>query len=234
MKLFLPFLLFLFISSVGIGQQLALIDPVFEESVATGSLVSTQLRVKNNGDKPIRLGIRLDDPYLKGDQISSICIGTECFTKFDALEVTTLFPDEIIEDVRIRFNAGYDELTRELSLTIYDIEAPGEPLIERFTYHIKNNFPNGILFSDESLQVSKIYPNPVSSVASIDYSLASKLTPATITVHNILGDRVLELPLDASETNLKLPIEQLQNGIYFYTLQVNGKSINTKKFVVRK
>ena len=234
MKLFLPFLFFSFVSFVGLSQSLALIDPIFEESVATGSWVSTQLRVKNNSNKPVRLGIKLEAPYLSGDQISSICIGNECFTKFDALEVTTLFPDETIEDVRIRFNAGYDEISRELSLTIYNIEAPNDQLTKRFTYHIRNNFPNGILFADESLQVSKIYPNPVSSGASIDYSLSSTLTPATITVHNILGDRIMELNLDASESSLKLPIEELQNGIYFYTLQMNGKGITTKKFVVKK
>ena len=234
MKLLLPFLFFFLISFVSVGQRLTLIDPIFEESVATGSDVITQLKVKNNSDKPIRVGIKLDDPYFKGDEISSICIGNECFTKFDALEVTTLFPDEMIEDVRIRFKAGYDELTRELSLTIYDIESPEEQLIERFTYHIRNNFPNGILFSDESLQVSRVFPNPASSSASINYSLFTPRVPATITVHNLLGDRLLELPLDPSESELKLPVEQLQNGIYFYTLQVNGKSINTKKFVVRK
>ncbi len=234
MKSFLLILLFSLISLLAISQDIVLIDPIVEELVSTGNAVETTLQIKNNSDHPIRLGIQLNDSYYKGDQISSICIGEECFTDFEALEVTTLSPGEMLDDIQIRFNAGYDELTRELSLTLYDIERPSSRLTERFRYQIKNNFPNGVLFANDALQISKVYPNPVSTTASIDYTLYDGLNPATVSIHNILGDRVLELKLDQSETNLKIPIEQLPNGIYFYTLQLNGKGVTTKKFVIRK
>lgn len=234
MRFFLSILLFTAIPVLSFGQNITLLDPILEESVATGNTVETDLLVKNNSDRIIRLGVRLDDPYHKSDQISSICIGEECFSQFDALEVTTLNPGEVLREVRIHFNAGYDELTRELTVTFYDIENPSESLSERFRYYIKNKFPNGILFANEALQISKVYPNPVTTAASIDYALYNGSKPAIISVHNILGDRVLQLQLEQAETNLKIPTDRLSNGIYFYTLQLNGKGVTTKKFVVRK
>ncbi len=223
-----------FFSALAFSQSISLLDPIVEESIATGNMVETELQVKNNSDHLIRLGVKLNDPFHKSDLISSICIGEECFSQFDALEVTTLHPGEVLRDVHIQFSAGYDELTRELSVTFYDIENPSEELTERFRYHIKDDFPNGVLFANEALQISKVYPNPVSNTASIDYALHNWSQTATISVHNILGDRVLNLQLDQAETNLKISTDQLPNGIYFYTLQLNGKGVTTKKFVVRK
>lgn len=234
MKLFLPVLLFFVLSFAAFGQSLELVDPIFEESISTGNTVETKLQIKNNSDHPIRLGVELDDSYHREDLISSICVGQDCNSDFDALEITTLNPGETLDDLYIHFNAGYDELTRELSLTFYEVGNPENRLSERFTYHIENDVSNGILFSNELLQISKVYPNPVSSVASIDYSLYDRSAPATVIVHNILGDRVLELKLDQSETSLKLPVDQFSNGVYFYTLQINGKGVTTKKFLVRK
>jgi len=234
MRLSLPFILFFFLSSTAFTQGLELVDHVFESSVSTGHLVQTDLSVKNSSDHPIRLGVKIDDPYHRAEQVSSICIGNECFTNFDALEITTLNPGETLNDVRVEFNAGYDEITRELTVTFYDIESPNRQLTERFKYHIADNFPSGLLFGNELLQISKVYPNPVSSSASIDYSLTDRAGDATISIHNILGDQVLELTLDRSESSLKLPVDQFTNGIYFYTLQLNGAGVTTKKFVVRK
>lgn len=234
MKFFLPILFFSLLSIASQSQDIELINPVFEESISLGNTVETLLQIKNNTNHSIRLGVQLSDSYHKGDKVSSVCIGEDCFDNFDALELTTLYPNEVLENVKIHFDAGYDELTRELSLTLYDIDNPSSRLTERFRYHIENNFPNGILFANEALQISKIYPNPVSSIASIDYLLNDWSEAATISVHNILGDRILELNLDQTENNLKVPIEQFPNGIYFYTLRLNGKGVTTKKFVVRK
>ncbi|MGD1893565.1 MAG: T9SS type A sorting domain-containing protein [Cyclobacteriaceae bacterium] len=190
--------------------------------------------MRNSSDRAIRLGIKINDPFHRAEQVSSICIGDDCFTNFDVLEVTTLNPGETLEDVRVEFKAGYDEITRELSVTFYDIESPNRKVTERFKYHIENNFPSGLLFGNELLQISKVYPNPVSSSATIDYTLTDRAGDATISIHNILGDQVMKVSLDRYESSLKLPIDQFTNGIYFYTLQLNGTGVTTKKFVVRK
>lgn len=234
MRSFLLILLFFFLSYAAFSQELELIDPVYESSISTGHLVQTDLKIRNTSDHAIRLGVKIDDPYHRSDQLSSICIGDDCFTNFDALEITTLNPGEMLEDIRVEFNAGYDEITRELSVTIYDIESPNRQVTEHFIYHIANNFPNGLLFGNELLQISKVYPNPVSTSASIDYSLTDRAGDASISIHNILGDQVMELDLDRSESSLKLPVDQFTNGIYFYTLHLNGTGVTTKKFVIRK
>ncbi len=234
MRLFLPLLLLFFLSFTAFSQSLELVDPVFESSVSTGHLVQTDLNVRNSSDRAIRLGIKINDPFHRAEQVSSICIGDDCFTNFDVLEVTTLNPGETLEDVRVEFKAGYDEITRELSVTFYDIESPNRKVTERFKYHIENNFPSGLLFGNELLQISKVYPNPVSSSATIDYTLTDRAGDATISIHNILGDQVMKVSLDRYESSLKLPIDQFTNGIYFYTLQLNGTGVTTKKFVVRK
>lgn len=78
------------------------------------------------------------------------------------------------------------------------------------------------------------YPNPASTEATINYTLPPLDGTAKITVHNVLGNKVLESKLKTDETNLKLSTDRLNNGIYFYSLYLNGREMVTKKFVVRK
>lgn len=97
-----------------------------------------------------------------------------------------------------------------------------------------DNFPSGILFSGEEIKVSNIYPNPASSHATIDYDIMVPDTHAKVVIYNLLGNKVTEIPLEKEETNTKVSIDPLENGIYFYSLHVNGKQVAAKKMVVKK
>jgi hypothetical protein len=119
---------------------------------------------------------------------------------------------------------------------------PKEPNYEFTAYTLKQltNF-NGadnsqvgeLIFSNGKISISSIYPNPASSYASIDYNLSNQKDQAKITLCNVLGNVVGEYPLVKDAKRLYISTQELSSGVYFYTLSVEGKSLITKKLIIK-
>jgi len=94
--------------------------------------------------------------------------------------------------------------------------------------------PTGIgqdLFS--KVRFSDAFPNPASRIAFIDYELPEGLDNPTIVITNLLGAKVREIAVSQKNGRIEIPVGDLKDGIYFYTLRAqNGLKI-TKKLIVR-
>ena len=79
----------------------------------------------------------------------------------------------------------------------------------------------------------KAYPNPASSTVCFDYNL-SKAANASVVVYNLLGQEVMSQQLNGLQGTASLSVADLNDGIYFCILKVDGSTVNTEKFVVKK
>ena len=88
-----------------------------------------------------------------------------------------------------------------------------------------------LMFSNDRIVVSNVYPNPASESAEIDYMLTSG--EAKITLLNVLGTPISEFTLDRSERKLRIPTRSMETGVYLYLLSIDGRKVATKKLLVR-
>lgn len=79
--------------------------------------------------------------------------------------------------------------------------------------------------------MSQAYPNPATSMVNFDYAFEGN---PTAVVYNILGQEVLREELNNSIGQVNLPVANLNDGIYFCTMMVNGIAQTTQRFVVKK
>ena len=128
----------------------------------------------------------------------------------------------------------------------YGITANGVDLINNFT---NPNF--GVLVSDffsadsdgngtvaainelENVSVS-VYPNPVSSSATVEISTVEN-SDVTLNLINILGELISSnvYNLNAGNNKVNFNVNNIENGIYFVQLNINGLT-TTKKITVTK
>ncbi|MEO8149483.1 MAG: T9SS type A sorting domain-containing protein [Bacteroidia bacterium] len=80
--------------------------------------------------------------------------------------------------------------------------------------------------SQENLQIS-LYPNPTTEQTTIQFS---KNTNALITIQDVVGKTILEVPTRNQE-QITIPVADLPRGIYFIKITENNKSI-IKKIVL--
>lgn len=106
------------------------------------------------------------------------------------------------------------------------------PRIKKETSHTTSNS------SEAKPVVSKInsaniYPNPAGSIAFIDYNIASNTKDAKIVIYNILGAVSKEVELTKDEGRIEINTSNLNPGVYFYSLQIDGVKESTKRLVIK-
>ena len=132
----------------------------------------------------------------------------------DDLSFHNIFEPDVYGQVVVRYYA-------------YDENHPDDRVSIIVKFH-----KSGVGVDDNSrMEMSQAYPNPASSVVNFDYSCDGSLTAV---VYNILGQEVLRENLNANTGKMSFSVANLNDGIYFCTMLVNGRAATTQKFVVKK
>ncbi len=144
-----------------------------------------------------------------------VTVGGNSVTGDQDLSFHAMFEEGIFGYVVVRYYA-------------YDERHPDERVSIIVKFH-----KSGVGVDDSSrpMEMGSAYPNPASSTVNFDYSLNGSLTAV---VYNIVGQEVMRQDLNANVGKLTLPVADLNDGIYFCTMLVDGRAWTTQKFVVKK
>jgi hypothetical protein len=89
------------------------------------------------------------------------------------------------------------------------------------------------IFSSNRLTVSPVYPNPAANQASFEYEILADNVKARIVLCNVLGNVVGDYVLSHEARHLNISLTDLPPGVYFYTLNLDGKNVATRRLIVR-
>lgn len=93
------------------------------------------------------------------------------------------------------------------------------------------------IFNSESVEEENtalmVYPNPASDQLTINYQLSAS-DVAVFEIYNVVGEIVLTRTLNTSEGEQKLPLSNLNSGIYFYKYSINDRIVSKDKLVIVK
>ena len=109
--------------------------------------------------------------------------------------------------------------TKKLLLSLRDEELP--PVFE---------------YPETGHKLGQNYPNPYSTNTIIDIYIAERST-VRIRIFSPLGMMVDELPfgtMDKGSYHIEYSHPNLKDGVYYYTLEVDGFRIGTKKMIISK
>lgn len=80
---------------------------------------------------------------------------------------------------------------------------------------------------------SVLYPNPASSVVSIEYPFKAT-TKNFIKISNVLGSEVKRLPISNPSGVNSFTVADLMPGVYFYTIYDGGNVVKTNRLVIKR
>jgi hypothetical protein len=90
----------------------------------------------------------------------------------------------------------------------------------------------GINEHDVNPSQINIYPNPSSQQVTLSYELPQQENSATLQLYNTMGQLVKTIAVNGYKGEMGDNVSALPNGIYYYTLVVNGTITETNKLVV--
>jgi hypothetical protein len=77
-------------------------------------------------------------------------------------------------------------------------------------------------------------PNPASESVKIDYQINPSAVSASLRLSNLMGQTVLERPINTSSGTIHLPLSNLPEGVYFYSLVIDTQVSTTRKLIIRR
>jgi len=77
-------------------------------------------------------------------------------------------------------------------------------------------------------------PNPFKEQTTIRFRLADDATNAAICIFDMSGKMLKKLPVSSGMTSVKVNGYELGEGLYLYSLVVNGSEIDTKRMIITK
>ncbi len=189
------------------------------------------LAVKNNSADSLHVKVKKEYVNVLHGTINMFCWGL-CFgpdvmvspwsKTIKAGEINTL-------DFSGHYQPGTVTGASIIRYTFFVDENPNDSvsvLIEYSAYPLGTNQPG-----TKDL-LSEAYPNPSSVQASFNYALPEG-SAGEIVVRNLLGTTVANIMLDGTSGKTAIDVTNLREGLYFYTLILNGKVVLTRKMVVR-
>ncbi|HEX2628948.1 MAG TPA: T9SS type A sorting domain-containing protein [Chitinophagaceae bacterium] len=88
-----------------------------------------------------------------------------------------------------------------------------------------------------SATANKLYqnkPNPFSENTVIEYAVAETKTGSYIIIYDLTGKELLRFTANAGKGNVTINAGRLSNGMYLYSLIVDGAEADTKKMILSK
>ena len=93
----------------------------------------------------------------------------------------------------------------------------------------------GINANDIAIQGTvDAFPNPASHQTSIEYNLSNSFHTAYVRIYDLMGKEIAQYDLEDMSGTLRINLRNYNDGVYFYTLIADGKSLATKRLVVSK
>ncbi len=123
--------------------------------------------------------------------------------------------------------AGHEQI---MKYYIYPANDPDNKFVINITFKFSLN---GVEDVNYVSAFSNAYPTPASNVVNFDYSFNAGVSSAMVAVYNIMGQEVLRSDISGTNGKLSINVSDLADGVYFYSLVVNGKTEKSSKLVVR-
>lgn len=171
---------------------------------------------------------------LAPNALTTFCIGGVCLTGDQSL-----FPEILAagasmthaelgdQAFHITFNPNNNTGISLLKFTLYDETTTS--ISTSFYLELDNTVSVKEQTSGTTLSA---YPNPASDNVTIEHFIPSISSGAQLVIRNIAGVVVHTSSIGQSNKTI-LSLETFNSGIYFYSIEVNNKSILTKKLIVK-
>ena len=153
-----------------------------------------------------------------------------------AQELQKIYPDLVLEGQDGYLAVNYTELVPILIRSIQELKAELD--------EVRGNYSDKSLSRGATTDVTSaatssniLYrntPNPFKEQTVIRFSLADDAQDAAICIFDMTGKMLKKMPVSSGETSVTVSGWELGEGMFLYTLIVNGREIDTKRMIITK
>jgi len=224
--------LFISLASAGQGFELAGLQESYKGVI--GETIKAPIHFKNISDRVVTLIIRRVDVQIGSTQKNYFCLDGNCQDQRTEDFLLRVDPGQTLTSFNVGLEAGLVSCISTIRYIAYNRSNPTESIEFDLNFIVEERPEKGNIYTSRHISIQDVYPNPVIDYAYVDYKILSDKVKAKIVIHNILGNPIAEYPLPSLENKVKIRAEELNAGIYFYTLYIDNEGVMTRKLIVKK
>ena len=156
----------------------------------------------------------------------------------DADRLEEVFPDLVYVNKDGSKSINYMEMIPLLVQSINELSAEIEDLKGQASGDAVKAASRGTTGAEQSVaSKNKLYqntPNPFKEQTTIRFSLADDVRDAAICIFDMTGKTIKKLPVSSGMESVSIGGYELGEGMFLYSLIVNGQEIDTKKMIISK
>jgi len=187
--------------------------------------------IKNSSLKEISLSVTKEVMQRADGSDNSFYWGSKIERNETPTYTLSLAPNQLIEDFSTVYNPNFSKETSLIKYSFFDVYNPHIATTITIEF-ITNGINESAKFKSE-LALSDAYPNPAESMVYFDYTIPTNILEAKIIIRTLLGSIVAESYLKGSHGKATINVDELIEGIYFYSLVVGSDIKFTKKLIVK-
>ena len=158
-----------------------------------------------------------------------LCFGPDTYVSPNPVAIPA---NSITAEADLSFHAMFDENVFgkvQVRYSAYDERHPEDAVTINVVFHRSGEGVHEVA----AVRFGQAYPNPASSIVNFDYNINAS-DRASVSIYNLLGQEVKSQQVNGVQGHLSVSVADLNEGIYFCKLFVNGCAVSTEKFVVKK
>ena len=197
------------------------------------TIIKAQLYVVNDSNITTPLKVKKIENNVLPNTVNTFCFNGECYPPYVMVSSTTIMLQTGDTTAAADFYGDYTP-DGALGSTVITYVAFNPNNINDSTYVIVTYeaLPASINKPDFTrIDFSNPYPNPASSQTKINYTIPFTYEKATLILRNLIGTNVKEYVIDNPQGRIVLDLSDIKEGIYFYSLVIDGNVILTRKLI---
>lgn len=185
-------------------------------------------------NEPVNLIGEKEEIQVVENTVNMLCLGS-CYLPTVYVSPVVPFTTGHSEDFAMHYMA-----TGEISDVVgmeqimkYHLYEEGDP-DNKFTVNVTFKFSlDGIEDYSSVETFSNAYPVPAKDVVNFDYNFTSSKN-AEIAIYNMMGQEVMRNEINGIQGKASVNVSNLADGVYFYSLIVDGKTEKSNKLIIKK
>lgn len=210
----------------------AFTDTVKIDVASTGSeeVSLDYIHFKNITTDTLYVRVYRQDIYMNPTASLYMCFDDNCLTDTIPTKIVMLVPNVEYTGFDLMYTYTSDATsTARINL----VDTVNLQPIQSFIVQYRNPLVSLPTLVKSNVLSVEVYPNPASQSATVNYSLPSNYRQATLVLRNMIGEELKTIRLNSSKGKQTISTYDLPNGVYFYSIIGDGKTIATKKLIVK-
>ncbi|MBR1769058.1 MAG: T9SS type A sorting domain-containing protein [Bacteroidales bacterium] len=198
-------------------------------------LNATFIYIENLTDNDINYKIELSEINMCDDEAEVLmCFDNTCLETLIS-PVKTISAGDVVRNFDLNYK--YNSLNNS-SLKVKFLKADDNSLLQSFDVTYSESLDalaSPKVAAEKSIPLSlSASPLPASSYTNISYSIPAQYNKADIVIRNPLGAVTAKYRVQTGKVGkLTLDVSDFNSGIYFYSIIADGKTLSTKKLIIK-